>query len=64
MLVETFINASKFISVIKIFLNASAGHWKFCGGPHVVRRPLIAHLCPKKSLEKMLYHTRDSNCDK
>ena len=30
------------------FLNASAGHWKRCGGPHVARGPLIAHPCPKQ----------------
>ena len=27
----------------KNFLNASVGHWKRCGEPHVVRGPLISH---------------------
>jgi len=27
---------------LKIFPNASAGHWKRCGGPHVARGPLFA----------------------
>jgi len=30
----------KEISNLKIFMNASAGHWKRCGGPHVASGPL------------------------
>jgi len=30
-----------------IFLNACAGHWKRCGGPHLGRGPLFAHPCPR-----------------
>jgi len=29
------------------FLNASADHWKHCGGPHLACGPLFAHPCPK-----------------
>jgi len=32
------------------FLNASAGHWKRCGGPHLTRGPLFAHPCSTQSL--------------
>jgi len=32
------------------FLNASAGHWKCCGGPHVAHGLLIAHRCHIRSL--------------
>ena len=32
------------ISDLKIFLNASAGHWKHCG---VAREPLLVHFCSK-----------------
>ena len=31
------------ISDLEIFLNASAGHWKRCGGQHVARGPLFGH---------------------
>jgi len=31
-------------------LNASAGHWKRCGGPHVTRGSLIAHLCLRQKV--------------
>ena len=30
----------------KIFVNASAGHWKRYGGPHLARGPLFAHPWP------------------
>jgi len=33
------------ISDLKIFLNASAGHWKRCGGLYVARKPLFAYPC-------------------
>jgi len=31
------------ISDLKILLNASAGQWKRCGGPHMARGRLFAH---------------------
>ena len=39
------------ISDLKILLSASAGHWKRCVGPHVARRPLFAHPCPRVYLD-------------
>jgi len=35
------------ISDLKIFRNASASHWKRCGGPYLARGPLFAHPCTK-----------------
>jgi len=35
------------------FLNASAGHWKRCGGPHSAHGPLFAHPCPKSWLSRL-----------
>jgi len=42
---NTHINCDKLeeISNLEILLNASTGHWKRCGGPHVARRPTFAH---------------------
>jgi len=34
------------LSDLKIFLNASAGHYKHCVGPHSARGPLLAHPWP------------------
>jgi len=34
-------HTSQEISDLKIFLNASAGHSKRCGGPHVTREPRV-----------------------
>jgi len=31
------------MSDLKIFLDASAGHWKCCGRPHLAQRLLFAH---------------------
>ena len=42
----TVISSRKFQNLM-FFLNASPGHWKGCGGPHVARGPLIAHPCLK-----------------
>jgi len=39
------------ISDLKIFLNASAGHSKRCGRPHVARGTLFAHPSPRLSSE-------------
>jgi len=37
---------SRKISDLKVFLHASAGHWKWYGGSYVVRGPIIAYPSP------------------
>jgi len=39
---ETNVTSHDFLQIsnLKIFLNASVGHWKRCGGPYAAREPL------------------------
>jgi len=40
--------------ILIFFLNASVGHWKHCGGPHVAHRPL-AHPWPKPNSKTLTF---------
>jgi len=58
---ETNVTSHAFqqISDFKIFLNASAGHWKCCGGPHATRGPAVGPHC---SITPMAWESDRRHC--